>query len=119
MKDPHTIILKPHITERSVAQSYGDPYTKDEKANVRKYTFIVAKDATKIDIKNALESIYNSGKKKGDAIEVAQVNTMTMHGKKRRVRTRHSVQPVAGYRADTKKAIVTLKPGQQLEDFGV
>ena len=119
MKDPHDIIVKPHITERSVSASYGDPYTKDEKHNVRKYTFIVSKDATKIEIKSAIEAIYNFGKKKGDLIEVTGVNTVTIHGKERRVRTRASAYPVAGHQADRKKAIITLKAGQQLEDFGV
>lgn len=119
MKDPHDIIIKPHITERSVAASYGDPFVKDEKHNVRKYTFEVAKDSTKIEIKSAIEAIYNAGKKKGDMIEVTGVNTTTIKGKKRRVRTKHSQYPVSGYRADRKKAIITLKAGQQLEDFGV
>lgn len=119
MKDPHDIIIQPHITERSVAQSYGNPLVKDEKDNVRKYTFIVAKNSTKIEIKSAIEAIYNAGKKKGEAIEVTAVNTVTIRGKLRRVRTKHAQYPVAGHRADSKKAIITLKAGQQLEDFGV
>ena len=51
MKDPHLVILKPHITERSVAESYGDPKIRDEAQLVRKYTFIVSTSANKIEIK--------------------------------------------------------------------
>ncbi len=119
MKDPHTVIVKPHITERTASFSYGDPRIREEKDLVRKYTFIVARDATKIEIKAAIEAIYNAGKKKGERIEVQKVNTITMHGKTRRVRARHSQFPIQGKRPDTKKAIVTLLPGQQLEDYGV
>ena len=42
MKDPHTIIIRPYITEKSVAQSYGDQRTQEEVKVVRKYTFKVA-----------------------------------------------------------------------------
>lgn len=114
MKDPHIIIVKPHITERSVAASYGDPLVKDEAHVQRKYTFIVAPDANKIEIKRAIEAIYNEGKKKEDSIVVDKVHTVTIKGKKRRVGYRS-----AGYRPDRKKAIVTLAKGQRLEDYGV
>ena len=50
MKDPHIIVIRPHITEKSVSQSYGDPRQKDEKLLERKYAFIVALDANKIEI---------------------------------------------------------------------
>lgn len=114
MKDPHTIIIKPHITERSVAASYGDPMIKDEALVQRKYTFIVSPDANKIEIKQAIEAIYNEGKKKDEVIAVTQVRTITVKGKKRRVGAR-----AAGYRPDKKKAVVTLAKGQRLEDYGV
>lgn len=114
MKDPHMIIVKPHITERSVAASYGDPLIKNEADVQRKYTFVVAKDANKIEIKAAIEAIYNEGKKKDELISVDSVRTVTIKGKKRRVGAR-----AAGYRPDRKKAIVTLAKGQRLEDYGV
>lgn len=115
MKDPHTIILRPHITEKSVAQSYGDQRIREEKDLVRKYTFIVARDANKLEIKAALEAIYNTGKKKSDdLIKVDNVRTVRVIGKKRR-RGQKSV----GYEPDRKKAIVTLAKGQLLEDYGV
>jgi large subunit ribosomal protein L23 len=115
VKDPHQIILRPHITERSVDLSRGDERIVDDKEIVRKYVFEVAKDANKIEIKRAIEAIYNAGKKKKDEhIEVADVHTVTIRGKKRR-RTWKSI----GYQPDRKKAIVTLAKGQLIEDYGV
>lgn len=114
MKDPHNIIVKPHITERSVGASYGDPLIKDEAMVQRKYTFVVAKDANKIEIKHAIEAIYNEGKKKDELISVEKVHTVTIKGKSRRVGMRSS-----GHRPDRKKAIITLAKGQRLEDYGV
>lgn len=115
MKDPHLIIVQPHITERSVAESYGDPRIRDEKELVRKYTFIVARDANKLEIKAAIEAIYNAGKKKKEeSIVVSTVRTMRVLGKKRR-----RGQRTSGYEPDRKKAVVTLAKGQILEDYGV
>lgn len=136
MKNPHDIIVSPYITEKSVALSYGDdasallrlkreakaagPTKKGEKITVseedlvRKYTFLVAKSSNKIEIKKAIEAIYNAGKKKGEAIVVTNVHTIRVLGKKRR-RGQRSV----GYEPDRKKAIITLAKGQILEDYGV
>lgn len=114
MKDPYTIIVRPHITEKSVQQSYGDPKIRDEKRIVRKYTFIVQPAANKIEIKQAIEAIYNAGKKEGERIQVSGVCTLHVRGKMRRVGARSK-----GKRPDFKKAVVTLKPGQLLEDYGV
>jgi large subunit ribosomal protein L23 len=114
VKNIHEIIVAPHITERSVSLSYGDPKIKEEKDLVRKYTFIVAKSANKIEIKQAIEAIYNAGKKKGDAIVVENVRTVRVLGKKRRRGQRST-----GYEPDRKKAIITLAKGQMLEDYGV
>lgn len=113
MKDPHTIIIRPHITEKSVSQSYGDPRVKDEKQIVRKYAFIVDNTANKIEIKGAIEAIFNAGKKSKE-ITVADVRTIKIHGKMRRVGQRKP-----GKRPDMKKAIVTLAPGQIIEEYGV
>ncbi|MBS1719468.1 MAG: 50S ribosomal protein L23 [Armatimonadetes bacterium] len=114
MRDIYSIIVAPHITERSVALSYGDPRIKDEKEIVRKYTFIVANNANKIEIKNAIEAIYNEGKKKDDMITVESVRTMRVLGKFRR-----RSQKSSGYEPNRKKAIITLAKGQVLEDYGV
>jgi len=114
VKDPHTIILQPHITERTVGLSQGDPKIHEETQITRKYTFIVDKTANKIEIKEAFESIYNAGKKKKDElILVDHVRTVTLHGKKRRVGKN------VGNKPDRKKAIITLAKGQILEDYGV
>jgi large subunit ribosomal protein L23 len=113
VKNPHDVILRPHITEKAVALSYGDPRIKDEQLLVRKYTFEVATDANKIEIKAAIEAIYNEGKKKDQAIKVDTVRTIKVLGKKRR-----RGQSV-GYEPNRKKAIITLGKGQMLEDYGV
>ena len=113
MKNPHDIIVKPHITERTVALSYGNPYIKDEELLERKYTFVVNRDANKIEIKQAIEAIYNEGKKGDQTIQVSSVRTIKILGKKRR--RGKSV----GYEPDRKKAIITLGKGQMLEDYGV
>ena len=133
MKDPHNVILKPHITERSVAESYGDeraaeqrlrneakksgakgPVKVEESDLIRKYTFIVAPEANKIEIKAAIEAIYNAGKKPGDHIQVTQVRTVRLPGKKKR-----QARVTGGYTPERKKAVVTLAKGQMLEDYGV
>lgn len=114
MKDPHLVVLRPHITERAVANSYGDPNIRDEAELVRKYTFIVAPDSNKIEIKSAIEAIYNAGKKANERISVTDVHTIKLPGKKKR-RSRVT----GGYTPDRKKAIVTLAKGQILEDYGV
>ena len=114
MTDPYSIIIKPHITEKTVRLSYGDPTQKDEDLLQRKYTFIVAQKANKIEIKKAFEAIYNRDAKKGDLLDVASVQTITVRGKMRRVGQR-----AKGKRPDFKKAIITLAKGQILEDYGV
>jgi large subunit ribosomal protein L23 len=117
VKEPHDIIIRPHITERSMKATYGDEHERDESRLVRKYTFIVSPDANKIEIKAAIEAIYNAGKKKGEVITVETVRTITIHGKTREMRTKSSHS--SGRRPDRKKAIVTLARGQMLEDYGV
>ena len=104
MKDPYTIIVQPHITEKSVALSHGDMRIQDDNKIIHKYTFIVSPSANKIEIKAALEAIYNANKKKNEErIEIETVRTMTVRGKMRRVGQRSK-----GKKPDFKKAIVTL-----------
>ena len=66
-----------------------------------KYIFRVANDANKIQIKQAVEGIYN--------VTVKTVNTMKVQGKWRRIRYKEGKTP------DWKKAIVTLKQGDKIE----
>ena len=67
----------------------------------RKYLFEVRRDANKIEIKQAVEQIYN--------VKVQSVNTTIMAGKKKRVRQE------LGKTNDWKKAVVTLKDGHKIE----
>lgn len=68
---------------------------------VNKYLFRVAKEANKIQIKEAVEDVYN--------VKVLDVNTVTMRGKWKRLRYK------AGKTPDWKKAIVTLKEGDKID----
>jgi len=85
-KDPRDIIIAPVVSEKSYALI-------DE----GKYSFIVATDANKTEIKLAIEKIFG--------VKVAAVNTLNRQGKLRRTRIG------VGKRKDTKRAIVTLKSG--------
>lgn len=68
-----------------------------------KYSFEVLRDASKPQIKHAIEAIFN--------VSVTRVHTMNVRGKLRR-RGREF-----GYTRDWKKAIVTLAPGERIEIF--
>ena len=94
MKTAQDIILKPVITENSMA-GIAD----------KKYTFKVAVDATKVDIARAVETLF-------PGTEVEKVNTMNVRGRYRR-QGMH-----AGFTAASKKAIVTLtKNSKEIEFF--
>lgn len=68
-----------------------------------KYTFEVDINSNKIEIKKAVEVLYK--------VKVIRVNTLIMHGKKRRVRFE------IGRRPDWKKAVVTLRVGDRIESL--
>ena len=80
---PEDIIIKPIITEES-----------NEGLQEGKYTFKVNKKATKVDIANAVEKLFE--------VKVLKVNTMTVKGKEKRVGRN------VGKTSDWKKAIVTI-----------
>jgi len=67
----------------------------------RQYFFEVAKFSNKVQIKKAVEEIYN--------VKVANVNTQVAPGKRRRVRKEF------GYKSDWKKAVVTLREGNKID----
>jgi large subunit ribosomal protein L23 len=69
----------------------------------RHYAFRVAKEANKIEIKKAIEARYPN-------IEIKEVRTMIVRGKRKRQNTRRGL--LEGKRASYKKAIVTLKSGE-------
>ena len=92
MKTAYDIIIKPVISERSM-----------DDAQNRKYTFKIATDANKTQVKTALEEIFD--------IEIAKVNVMNVRAKKKRQgRT-------SGMTSASKKAIVTLKPSSKEIEF--
>ncbi len=93
MKDPRDVLIKPVITENSML--------KMEESNT--YTFKVAKKANKIEIRKAVEEIFN--------VKVDNVNTMNMRGKKRRLGRNE------GRTASWKKALVRLAEGDSIEIF--
>jgi len=94
MKHPTEVIIRPLLTEK------GTRLRMDH----NQYLFEVASDATKIDIANAIKSLYG--------VEVVKVRTMWVKPKPRRIGLRPT-----GHTRRWKKAIVTLKPGQTIEDF--
>nr|WP_211574702.1 50S ribosomal protein L23 [Mobiluncus curtisii] len=92
-KNPHDVIIKPVVSEKA--------YNLIDHGQ---YTFVVAPNANKVEIKLAIEEIFK--------VKVASVNTQNREGK--RVRTRTGW----GKRNDTKRAIVTLKEGS-IDVFGM
>ncbi len=89
----HAIIRSPSITEKNTALRAQN-----------KYVFEVAPTSTKLDIRRAVEKLFN--------VRVESVNTMVVKGKKKR-QGRH-----VGYRPTRKKAIVRLAEGQSIDKFG-
>ncbi|MDO4899990.1 50S ribosomal protein L23 [Actinomyces sp.] len=91
-KNPRDVIIAPVVSEKSYAcMDRGQ------------YTFLVAPDANKTEIKIAIESIFD--------VKVASVNTLNRRGKTHRTRTG------IGKSKDTKRAIVTLREGT-IDIFG-
>jgi large subunit ribosomal protein L23 len=90
----HNLIRYPSITEKNT--------TLRESQN--KYVFEVVKKATKPEIKEAVEKLFN--------VDVETVNTILVKGKKKRMGRN------VGYRPDWKKAIVKIKAGQSIARFG-
>ncbi len=92
--EPRDLIIEPVVSEKS----YG---LLDEGV----YTFVVHRDASKIQVRDAIESIFN--------VRVVKVNTLNRKGKRKRNRRSFTF----GKRADTKRAIVTLAPGSKIDLF--
>ena len=87
------VIVAPRITEKAMAD-----------ALVHQYTFVVHPEATKTQIRHAVE-------------EILQVNTVNVRGKSRTFARKG--RRTTGRQSDYKKAIVTIKPGQKIELGGV
>jgi large subunit ribosomal protein L23 len=88
----YEVLRRPMITEKGAGLQEQN-----------KYVFEVASGANKSQIKQAVEKAFS--------VTVTAVNVMTVHGKTRRVGRRQVLTP------STKKAIVSLKPGDKIEIF--
>ena len=97
MKELHEILVAPHVTE-DTTKNMVNP-----KSGARKYVFKVALDASKDEVKAAIEKRFD--------VKVASVNTLINRGKIKRVRM------VAGKKPNWKKAYITLKAGQKIAEF--
>ena len=96
MRSAYVVLRRPRITEKGSMQAQAEGRST--------VVFEVARDANKIEIKNAVQSAFN--------VEVAQVRTMVVRGKtKRRGKT-------TGMKSNWKKAIVTLAEGHNIDFFG-
>lgn len=94
----HDVILSPRVTEKSMANALG-----------QQYSFVVHPDATKTQIRHAVEEIFK--------VNVTKVNTVNVGGKVKNFARRGG--KTAGHTKDYKKAVVTLRPGQKIELGGV
>ena len=91
MRDPRQVLFRPLMTEKSMRQ-------KDEHNTV---TFEVARNANKVEIRQAVERVFN--------VKVADVRTQAREGKWKRM------GKFEGRRRSWKKAMVTLAPGHKIE----
>ncbi len=91
--DARDVLLRPVISEKSYGLLDGN-----------KYTFLVRPDANKTQIKIAVQQAFN--------VKVLSVNTLNRQGKRKRTRTGY------GQRVATKRAVVSLAPGDRIEIFG-
>ena len=94
VRDPRDVLLAPVISEKSYGLLDGN-----------QYTFIVRPEANKTQIKIAVEQVFN--------VKVLSVNTINRQGKRKRSRGTRM-----GQRKNTKRAIVSLAPGDRIEIFG-
>jgi len=95
MKYSEDVLLRPLISEKSY----------DRLSENNAYTFIVHKKSTKPEIRNAVQQLFD--------VEVVSVNTMNKKGKNKRFGF------IKGRQSDKKIAVVTLRDGDTIEEFGV
>lgn len=94
MKDFRDVLIRPVVTEASVAAMDND----------RKYTFEVAKNTNKVEVRKAVENLF------GVKVDKVNISNTKPHTKRRG----RSVGVVGGY----KKAVVTLADGESIDIFG-
>ncbi len=97
--DYQDILRRPVITEKNTLLM-----------EMGQYCFVVAKDANKIQIKEAVERAFD--------VRVVAVNVMNVRGKERKRSSRRSRRQSIGRTPSWKKAIVTLQEGQTIDIFG-
>jgi large subunit ribosomal protein L23 len=95
---PDQILVRPVITEKNTVLMDRD-----------QYTFEVASEANKIQIREAVEKLFN--------VRVKAVNTLNVKGAKRSRAIRRGKGRIYGHERSWKKAIVTLFPGQRIDIF--
>lgn len=93
MREPHKVIFRPLITEKSTLQKEG----------ANQVAFEVDPAANKIEIRQAIEKAFG--------VRVTQVRTINMQGKKKRMGR------FFGRRSHWKKAVVTMAPGEHIDFF--
>jgi large subunit ribosomal protein L23 len=106
MRPPQTIIKRPLMTEKSqrLRETGGAPSAVAEgETYSQKLVFEVARDANKIEIRSAIQSLFK--------VTVTNVHTLVVRGKTKRVGR------FEGQRPSWKKAVVTLKAGDNIEFF--
>lgn len=91
----YSVIVAPHVSEKSALQA----------ETVGQHTFKVTPDATKLEVKNAIEKLFK--------VSVLSVRMINSKGKVKRQGAR------AGRRSDTRKAIVRLEEGQDIDYMGL
>lgn len=92
------VIRRPVITEKNTILMERD-----------QYTFVVAPEANKIQIREAVEKLFN--------VRVKAVNTLVVKGQTRSRAVKKGRSRVSGREATVKKAVVTLFPGQRIDIF--
>ena len=95
MKDPRDVVFEPVVSEKSY----------DLIQDFNTYTFVVHNGSNKTEIKQAVQRIFS--------VKVVSVNTMNRKGKKKRTGW------VVGTRKRTKRALITLAPGDSIDIFEV
>ncbi|MCX6738390.1 MAG: 50S ribosomal protein L23 [Candidatus Parcubacteria bacterium] len=84
------VLIEPHVTEKATYL-----------AEKNEYAFIVSKDANKIEVRKAIEDIYE--------VKVEEVRMINIPGKTRRIGRKQ------GFKSGYKKAIIKIKKGQEIE----
>ena len=106
MRSPQTVIKRPLLTEKSsrLRETGGAAHGHAEgDAYAQQVVFEVARDANKIEIRGAVQTLFK--------VTVTSVRTLVVRGKQKRVGR------FSGRRPAWKKALVTLKPGDNIEFF--